>query len=120
VVKEDLIDNHPEVVSKLIEVSQKAPEWADQYPDQAAEVLARQLGSTGEGIFPTEVAEVTSQLEITQEVLLKSMARMEYTMAIDPEVVQQVIDYLAELGYIKNSFAAEEILDLSFLEDEMA
>jgi NitT/TauT family transport system substrate-binding protein len=120
VVKEDLINDHPEVVSKLIEVSQKATDWANQYPDQAAEVLARQLGSAGEGIFPTEVAEVTSQLEITQEVLLKSMARMEFTMAIDPEVVQQVIDYLAELGYIKNSFAAEEILDLSFLEDEMA
>jgi NitT/TauT family transport system substrate-binding protein len=120
VVKEDLINDHPDVVSKLIAVSQKATDWANQYPEEAAEVLARQLGSVGEGIFPTEVAEVAAQLEITPEVLLKSMARMEYTLDIDVEMVQQIIDYMAELGYIKNSFAAEEILDLSFLEDEMA
>ena len=120
VVKEDLINNHPEVVRKLIKVTQKATEWENQYPDQAAEVMARQLSAVGEGIFPTEVAGVVAQLEIAPEVLLKSMARMEYTVAIDPEVVQQTIDYLAELGYIKASFAAEDILDLSFLEDEMA
>ena len=44
------------------------------------------------------------------------MTRMEYTTSIDPEVVQQTIDYLAELGYIKDSFEAENILDLRFLE----
>jgi len=120
VVKEDLIDNHPEVVRKLIKVSRKATEWANQYPDQAAEVLARQLSAVSEGIFPTAVAEVAGHLDITPEVLSRSMARMEFTMAIDPEMVQQTIDYLAELGYIKSSFAAEEILDLSFLEDEVA
>jgi hypothetical protein len=27
---------------------------------------------------------------------------------------------MAELGYIKSSFAAEDILDLSFIEDEVA
>jgi NitT/TauT family transport system substrate-binding protein len=119
VVKEELIENHPEVVSKLIKVTQKATDWENQYPEQAAEVLARQLSAIGGGIFPTEVAGVVTQLEITPEVLLKSMDRMEYTTAIDPEVVQQTIDYLAELGYIKSSFNAEDILDLSFLEDEM-
>jgi len=39
---------------------------------------------------------------------------------IDVEIVQQTIDYMAELGYIQSSFDASEILDLSFLEDEMA
>ncbi len=120
VVKEDLIENHPEVVRKLIKVSQKATEWINENPEEAAEVLARQLGSVGEGIFPTEVAEVAAQLEITPKVLLKSMARMEYTLDIDVEIVQQTIDYMAELGYIQSSFDASEILDLSFLEDEMA
>jgi len=50
--------------------------------------------------------------------LLRSMARLEYTTTIDPEVVQATIDYLAELGYIKSSFNAEDILDLRFLKGE--
>jgi NitT/TauT family transport system substrate-binding protein len=120
VVKEELINNHPDVVEKLIKVSQKATDWLNQYPDEAAEVVARQLGSVGDEVFPSEAAGVASQLEITPEVLLRSMERMEYTSAIDPEVVQQIIDYMAELGYIKSSFAAEDILDLSFIEDEVA
>jgi len=120
VVKEDLINNRPDVVEKLIKVSQKATDWLNQYPDEAAEITAWQLNNVGEGVFPSEAAGVASQLEITPEVLLRSMERMEYTSAIDPEVVQQIIDYMAELGYIKSSFAAEDILDLSFIEDEMA
>jgi hypothetical protein len=31
-------------------------------------------------------------------------------------MVQQMIDYMAELGYISASFDANEILDLSFIE----
>jgi len=116
VVKEDLINNHPEVVRKLVKVSQRATDWGNQHPDEAAEVMARQLQAAGGKIFPTEAAEVAARLEITPEVLLRSMARLEYTMSIDPRVVQETIDYLAELGYIKSSFNAEDILDLRFLE----
>jgi len=48
------------------------------------------------------------------------MGNIEYSVAIDPEVVQQTIDYLAELGYIKSSFDARDILDLRFIDDELA
>jgi len=116
VVKEDLISNHPEVVRKLVKVSQRATDWGNQHPDEAAEVMARQLQAAGGGIFPAEAAEVAAKLEITPEVLLRSMTRLEYTTAIDPEVVQETVDYLVELGYIKSSFDAEDILDLRFLE----
>jgi len=118
IVKEDLINNHPEVVRKLIKVSQKATDWGNQHPDEAAQVMARQLGSVGESIFPTQVAEVAARLEITPKVLLRSMARLEYTTAINPEVIQETIDYLTELGYIKSSFNAGDILDLRFLKGE--
>jgi NitT/TauT family transport system substrate-binding protein len=116
VVKDDLINSHPEVVRKLVGVSGRATEWANQYPREAAEVVARQLQAAGGEILPAEVAEVTAQLEITPEVLLRSMGRLEYTTDIDPEVVQETIDYLAELGYIKSSFSAEDILDLRYLQ----
>lgn len=44
------------------------------------------------------------------------MQRLEYTTDIDPQMVQDTIDYVASLGYIKRSFKAEDILDLSFME----
>ena len=116
VVKEDLIRDHPEVVRKLVKVSQKATNWENQHPDEAAEVMARQLQVVGGSLFPAEAAEVAAKLEITSQVLLRSMARLEYTTAIEPKVVQETIDYIAKLGYIKSSFNAEDILDLSFLE----
>ncbi len=118
VVKQDLIDNHPEIVAKLVEVSQRATDWVNEHPEEAAEVMARQLQVVGGEVFPAEAAEVTASLEITPEALLRSMERLDYTLSIDPEVVQETIDYLAELGYITSRFDASEILDLRYLEGE--
>jgi NitT/TauT family transport system substrate-binding protein len=113
VVKQDLIDNRPEFVQKLVNVSQRATDWINEHPAEAAEVVAGQLqAAAGE----TEAAGAASSLEITPEVLLRSMGRMEYTTDIDPDIVQETIDYIASLGYIKSSFSAADILDLTFLE----
>jgi NitT/TauT family transport system substrate-binding protein len=117
VVKEDLINNHPEVVRKLVKVSQRATDWANEHPDEAAEIMARQLQIT-EGKILSDAPEGISELEITPELLLKSMSRLEYTTDIDPKEVQATIDYIAGLGYIKSSFSAADILDLRFLEGE--
>jgi len=118
VVKEDLINDHPEVVRKLIKVSQQATDWGNQHPGEAAEVVARQLQAAGSEMLPVEVADASSSLAITPEVLLRSMRRMEFTTSIDPEMVQTTIDYIAGLGYIKSGFSAGDILDLRFLEDD--
>lgn len=117
VVKEELIKNHPDLVKKLVRVSQRATNWANQYREEAAEVVARQLQKAGGSLFPIEDADLVSKIEITAEVLLRSMHRLEYTTDIDPVVVQEAIDYVAQLGYIKSSFKAEDILDLSFIEE---
>jgi NitT/TauT family transport system substrate-binding protein len=115
VVKDDLINSHPELVRKLVEVTKRATEWGNQHPQEAAEIMARQLQAAGGEVLPAEVAGVVANLEITPEVLLRSMGRLEYTTDIDPKVVQETIDYLVGLGYIKKSFNAEDILDLSYL-----
>jgi len=115
VVKQDLIDNHPEVVRKLVNVSQRATDWLNEHPDEAAEVVAGQLQAAG---GETEANEVITSLEITPEVLLRSMGRLEYTTDINPDIVQDTIDYIASLDYIKNSFNAADILDLTFLEGQ--
>jgi NitT/TauT family transport system substrate-binding protein len=109
VVKQSLIDDHPETVQELVKVTQTATDWINEHPEEAAEIVARQLQSAGNETDAT-------QLEITPEVLLRSMGRLEYTTDIDPQMVQQTIDYIASLGYIQSSFKAEDILDLSLLE----
>ena len=115
VVKEELIRDHPEVVEKLVKISQKATNWINQHPQEAAEIVARQLQEAGGNLFPVEITAIATKTEITPEVLLRSMNRLEYTTDIDPAVVQDAIDYVAQLGYIKSSFKAEDILDLSFI-----
>jgi NitT/TauT family transport system substrate-binding protein len=116
VVKQDLIENNPDVVARLVKVSQKATDWANDNMAEAAEVMARQLGIAGSDIMPQALGEGSGSLEITAEALLRSMERLDYTLSIDPDMVQQMIDYMAELGYISASFDANEILDLSFIE----
>jgi NitT/TauT family transport system substrate-binding protein len=118
VVKQDLIDNHPEIVEKLVEVSQRATDWANDNMPEAAEVMQRQLQIAGTDIIPEALGDSASTMEITAETLLRSMQRLDYTLDIDPEVVQQTIDYLYELGYISASFDANEILDLRFIDAE--
>lgn len=117
VVKEELIKNHPDLVKKLVRVSKRATNWANQYREEAAEVVARQLQKAGGSLFPVEDADLVSKIEITLKVLLKSMNRLEYTININPLIVQETINYVANLGYIKSSFQAEDILDLSFIEE---
>ncbi|HJX34710.1 MAG TPA: ABC transporter substrate-binding protein [Desulfatiglandales bacterium] len=118
IVKEELIDNHPDVVRRLVKILAKATDWINQNPEEAARVMAGQLQIAGDKIFPSEAAEVAAKLNISPELVLRSMGRMEYTMDIDPGMVQETIDYAAEQGNIKNSFKTEDILDLRFLNEE--
>jgi NitT/TauT family transport system substrate-binding protein len=115
VVKEELARDHPEIIEKLVRISQKATDWINQHPQEAAKIVARQLQEAGGSLFPAEIADIAAQTEMTPEVLLKSMDRLEYTTDIGPVVVQEAIDYVTQLGYLKSSFQSGDILDLSFI-----
>ena len=115
VVKEKLITENPETVRRLVKVTQKATDWVNERPSEAAAIMARQMSVTGEQVFPLKAGKVAVRLEITPQVLLRSMARLDYTTCIDQRTVQETIDYLYHLGYIKKVFKAEQILDLRFL-----
>lgn len=119
VVKNDLIDSNPEVVRKLVKVTQRATDWAKQNKEEAASIVAGELQAARGKVFPARVTRVLTEESITSGVMYRSMweaDRLEFTTGIDPEMVQDIIDYLAGLGYIKESFPADEILDLRFLE----
>ena len=98
VVKTDLIENDPEAVRKLVRVTQKATSWVNENPERTAVILA-------------------NLLDTKPEVINKSMSRLNYTTDIDAESVQEMIDYMAKLGYIEEGLKAEDILDTRFLQD---
>jgi NitT/TauT family transport system substrate-binding protein len=116
VVRESLINDSPDTAKKLVEVSQKAIDWGNKYPEEAASIVAHQMNSVGRNLYPSEQIEAVTKLEITPDVLLRSMKRLDYTSDINPEMVQEIIDYIGELEYIKSSFNATDILDLRFIE----
>jgi len=98
VVKTDLIENDPETVKKLVRVTQKATNWVNENPDNTSIILA-------------------NVLDTTPEVIQRSMNRLNYTTEINRESVQEMIDYMAKLGYIDEGVKAEDILDTRFLRE---
>ena len=114
-VKEDLIRNHPDLVGTLVNVTQKATRWINEHPREASAVVARQLSFAENPLFPAAAAGSARKLQLTPSVLFKSMSRLDYDTNITEQDAQEVIDYVAGLGYIKQGFPAQEILDLRFL-----
>lgn len=116
VVREDLIRDRPEVVRKLVGVTRRGIQYIHEHSENAAKIVAGELTVTGKEIQPLEVAEVASELEISPDTILRSLTdKMECTADIELKMVQEEIDYLAGLGYIKR-FDAEDIVDVRFLE----
>jgi len=117
IVTDDLIRDHPDMVRKLVKVTQRGTRYIHEHPEDAATIVAGELTVAGKEVLPLKIGKVTAELEITPEAILKSLTtKMECTTDVDPAMVQEAIDYLAKLGYIK-SFAAEDILDLRFLKE---
>jgi hypothetical protein len=76
------------------------------------------LTISGQKVFPIDLEKDVSDMNITPNVILKSItSRLQSSTDVDTLQVQQCIDYMAKLGSIKR-FKAEEILDLRFLNNE--
>ena len=97
IVGVDLIENDPETVRRLVRVTLKATDWINENPEETSTIVA--------GVLDTD-----------PEIVGRSMSRLDYTTEIDAESVQEMIDYIANLGYIER-FDAEEILDTGFLKE---
>ena len=117
VVKEELINIYPEIVKKIVMISKRATDWINQYPQEAAEIVTRQLQKTEGNLYSGQLSDITNRNEMGPDVLFKSMKKLNYTTDINSKIVQETIDYMAQLGYIKTIFKAGDILDLRFLEE---
>lgn len=116
IVKEELLESHPRTVKKLVKITKKGIDFINERPDEASVIAANALAVAGKKVLPLKISKIASKLEIRPEDIKKSlMEKMINTPEINAAAVQEEIDYLYKLGYIKKKFKAEEILDLKFL-----
>jgi NitT/TauT family transport system substrate-binding protein len=112
VVSKNMIENHPEIVTKLVSLTKKGIDYIHANPKKAAEIVSSELS------FNENTSDLNTELNITPQIIEKSLnEKMICTAEIKKEDVQQVINYLSELGYIKK-FNAEDFLDVKFNEDK--
>lgn len=117
VVTDDLIERRPEIVEKLVKVTEKATEFIHSHPDEASRITSEALTVVGKKVFPFKIADVLRGLTITPQAVKRALFKqMECTTDIDVKMVQQEIDYISHLGYIKR-FDAHDILDLRWIHE---
>lgn len=116
VVTESFLQSRPDAVRKLVELTKSGIEFIHENPGLAAEIVSSQLNAAGKKVFPKSVSEDGQKLAISPAVIRHSLGKkLENTWQISPSAVQEAIDEAAKLGYIRQSFAAGEMLDLRFL-----
>ncbi len=116
VVTDDLIKNHPAIVKKLVKVTEKSIEYIHKNPSEASRIVAEELTIAGKKILPLKVSKIAEELTITPESIKRALfEKMICTPNIDIKMVQEEINYMHKLGYLKETFDAEEIMDLKFL-----
>ncbi|MGQ4832588.1 MAG: ABC transporter substrate-binding protein [Candidatus Asgardarchaeia archaeon] len=96
-VKQELIENNREAVKKLVELTVFATNWLKTHKNESIQIMA-------------------TVLQTTEGIISDSMSRLNYKNEINVTAIQEVINYMARLGYIKK-FNASKIIDYSFLKN---
>jgi len=119
VVTDELLKKHPEVVEKLVRVTDRATHWLTDHPEDAASIVASELTRAGAQAFPLEAAAIVKGQEVLPEVVFRSLTKsLACTTDLDPAAVQATSDYLVKLGNMPVRFQAEDVLDLRWIHNE--
>lgn len=118
VVHQNLIKDHPDVVKKLVGLTQRGIQYIHDNPEQAGTIVAGELNVMERDLFPVKLAGSLQQLRVKPDVIQHSLGhKLVNTASINSEMVQEMINYSAKIGNIRKPFPAQEILDLSFLHE---
>ncbi len=116
IVTEKLIKNHPNTVKELVNITKKTTAYIKTHPNEASKITAQALTVTSKEILPFKISNLAKRLKITPTAVHRALfQQMKCSTDINVKMVQQEINYLYNLGYIKKKFNAKEILDLRFL-----
>lgn len=114
-VKDELIQANQDIVNKLVRATKNATKWMNGNPVASAELAARYLSFESKNTPLTEALEKESELKVAGSTIARSMKNLDYLNTIDKDQFQFTIDNAARLGNIRQSFSADRILDLQFL-----
>lgn len=117
VVSNRLAREHPEIVEKLVQVTEHSTRWIHAHPEEASRIIAEALNATGNRIYPTKAAKLVRQTCVSAKTVTASLTNgILCSTAIETADVQDCIDYMVELSYVSHKFKAEEVLDLSWID----
>lgn len=110
VVTDKLLRDNPRAVSQLEEITSRATRYINENKKEAAASVAERLNLF---LGMTELKDRSGDLALFQvdsTMIYRSFSNASYDTSVEEAEVQKVIDMLYRLGYIKESFAAKEIL----------
>lgn len=108
VVTEDLIENHPGLLYKLLRVNKKATDWVNHNKKEAARIVARHLSSQKSAILIPGSSK--PELKVTPQIVFQSLNRMLFTTDLNVNGIQKQITYMAKLEYIKPGIHAQSLV----------
>lgn len=116
VVTDDLIREHPDMVEKLVKVTRQATCWINRHPKEASDIVAAQLNATPIRIFPEKAGKLNNSFTVTPDVVMDSLTRgLVCTADVRRSDIEEAMEYMAKLGYIRRKIAPETMLDRRWL-----
>ncbi|MGI6659007.1 MAG: aliphatic sulfonate ABC transporter substrate-binding protein [Dethiobacteraceae bacterium] len=88
VARKDFLTSHPDQAAALIITNQQAIEFINQYKEEAAGLIARQI------------KEVTNEV-IAEDIILNSMERVAFTPELDKVTLQEFANLSHALGFVE-------------------
>lgn len=114
-VRESLIAEHPGAQKRLVQLTARSIDYIKSNPGDAAMITSRHLTYRLKKTNEAEKIELGYQEEVTPEMCIQAMERIEFTTLLDVKEIQLVIDSLHRSNNIDKPIKARDILDLQFL-----
>ncbi|MCR4441425.1 MAG: ABC transporter substrate-binding protein [Peptococcaceae bacterium] len=105
-----LVTENRAAVKELYAAVTRATAYINENPAGAAEIVAQKLNDLQGPAGLSKTAGAGGDFYTTAETMRRSMDRLTYTTRLEKEKVQEVIDFMHKLGYIKEAFPAEKIM----------
>jgi len=111
IAKDKFIKEHPEMVKKIISVTQRATDFINEHPLEASKIIAEELDIASRKVFPEKMIDLSKNIIIRDSAIYQSLTkRLKNSTFIDAAQIQVVVDKAYDLKYIRDGFSAEEII----------
>lgn len=120
IVTQKLLNNNPEAVKKLVQITKKGIRFIYSNPKEAVTIVNKHLNIEGQKLYPGHLkkkGKIEDVLTTENSVRNSLYNKLVNTHEIDSKMIQEAIDNLARWKNIKKSFPANEILDLRFINE---